>query len=368
MQLKHISLLNYKNIRQAELEFEPGINCFVGNNGAGKTNLLDSIYYISFCKSYFNPIDSQLICHDEEFFVIQAQYEIQNQDEEFYAALRKNRKKQFKRNKKEYSRLSDHIGLLPLVMISPGDERLISDGSDQRRKFIDGVVSQYNKSYLASILRYNRCLTQRNALLKSTKGRSASIDGQLEAWDEQLASIGALIFDERSGFIEELKPVFQKYHRFISGESEVVDIVYHSHHQRAGLEEQLKKNRERDLVLGYTSRGVHRDELEFLLDGYPIKKNGSQGQTKTFFMALKLAQYEFLNKHFGYAPVLLLDDMFDKLDDYRAARLIELMGGDSFHQIFITDTQKSRLLEIVKKTGKTFSFFNVNGGNITQDI
>ena len=367
MYLKRLSLVNYKNIRDAELDFEPGINCFVGNNGAGKTNLLDAVYYMSFCKSYFNSIDSQLICHNEDFFVLQAQYDRQEQFEAIYAGLKKNQKKQFKRNKKEYPRLADHIGLLPLVMISPGDERLITEGSDQRRKYIDGVVSQFDKNYLASIIKYSRALTQRNALLKGAKGRKAVVEDHLEVWNSQLTMIGLAIFENRTRFIAELEPVFQKYYRFISGGDEVVSIIYHSHYQKGNYEDQLSSSIQRDLALGYTTKGVHRDDLDLLLEGYPVKKVGSQGQKKTFFLALKLAQYEFLSNHFGFAPILLLDDMFDKLDDLRASRLVELVGRDTFHQIFITDTQKPRLLEIVKATGKDFNFYKVEDGAFSLD-
>jgi DNA replication and repair protein RecF len=367
MYLKRLSLVNYKNIRQAELKFEPGINCFVGNNGAGKTNLLDAVYYMSFCKSYFNAIDSQLICHNEDFFVVQAQYYRNEQSESFYAGFKKNQKKQFKRNKKEYTRLADHIGLLPLVMISPGDERLITEGSDQRRKYIDGVVSQFDKNYLALILKYNRALNQRNALLKSAKGRLSAIGEQLDIWDSQLTVIGAAVFERRTDFIAELNPVFQKYHRFISNGDERVSINYHSHHQKDDFVKQLKGSLVRDVALGYTTKGVHRDDLELILDGYSVKKTGSQGQKKTFFLAMKLAQYEFLSNHFGFAPILLLDDMFDKLDEQRASRLIELVGRETFHQIFITDTQKHRLMEVVMKTGKDFNFYKVEEGNFILD-
>jgi DNA replication and repair protein RecF len=368
MYLKHLSLLNYKNIRQTDLTFQPGINCFVGNNGAGKTNLLDSVYYLSFCKSYFNSIDSQLICHDEAFFVIQGRYDRHGSEDDIYAGLKRNQKKQFKRNKKEYPRLSDHIGLLPLVMISPGDERLITEGSDQRRKFIDGVISQIDKSYLDMIIRYNRVLSQRNALLKNAKGRASSIESQIGVWNAQLAQTGESIFKRRVAFIEEFEPVFQKYHTFISGGDEVVKLVYHSHHQKGELEVQLQNNMERDAILGYTTKGVHRDDLELLLNGYPAKKDASQGQKKTLFIALKLAQFEFLVEHSGLSPVLLLDDMFDKLDELRGNRLIELVSRGMFRQIFITDTQKERLLQIVQKTGKEYSFFRVDNGEVNSEI
>ncbi|WP_044118405.1 DNA replication/repair protein RecF [Alkaliflexus imshenetskii] len=367
MHLNHLNLLNFKNIRQAELSFIEGINCFVGDNGAGKTNLLDAIYYLSFCKSYFNSIDSQLICHEEEFFVVQGRYERDSQPEDIYAGLKRSQKKQFKRNKKEYPRLSEHIGLLPLVMISPGDERLIVDGSDQRRKFVDGVISQIDKNYLEQLLRYNRILNQRNTLLKSARGKSGVIESQIDIWNSQLALTGQAIFDRRRMFVEQLEPVFQKYHNYISGGNEVVKINYHSHHQKGDIELMLQHNLAKDIVLGYTTRGVHRDDLELLLNSYAVKKDGSQGQKKTFFIALKLAQFEFLNSHFGYPPVLLLDDLFDKLDENRGNRLVELVGSDLFRQIFITDTQKQRLLDIVKHTGKNYAFFDVKEGEVVKD-
>lgn len=367
MYIKHLSLLNYKNLQEAELSFRNGINCLVGKNGAGKTNLLDALYYLSFCKSYFNAMDSQLVRHDQEFFMIQGRYHYQGQEEEIYAGLKKGQKKQFKRNKKEYQRLSEHIGLLPLVLISPGDERLITEGSDQRRKYLDGVLSQFDRSYLSAVLRYNRGLAQRNSLLKNGGRNWKSVAGQLEVWDSLLAQTGLHIYDARTRFIAELEPVFQKFHRFISGGGEEVQMVYHSHHQRGVLEDLLKDCLERDAALGYTTRGVHRDDLELLLDGHPVRKVGSQGQKKTFFLALKLAQFEFLSGHFGFAPILLLDDMFDKLDDERAERLIELVGRPEFEQIFITHTQKERLMEIVQRTGKPYDFFVVNNGDIRAD-
>ncbi|HHU00663.1 DNA replication/repair protein RecF [Xiashengella succiniciproducens] len=368
MYLKHINLLNYKNLRQVELEFVPGINCFVGLNGSGKTNLLDAIYYMSFCKSYFNPVDSQLICHGEDFFMIQAAYDIRGQEEEFYAGLKRSKKKQFKRNKKEYQRLSDHIGLIPLVMISPGDEGLITDGSEHRRKFIDGVISQLSRTYLQALLRYNRCLAQRNALIKHAGSNNLGLESQLEVWDEQLAILGNAIFQERSRFIGELEPVFLRYYQYISDSRESVSIQYDSHHHKGDIREQLIKNRNRDLALGYTTKGVHRDDLELMLGDNPVRRVGSQGQKKSFVMALKLAQYEFIAGHCGAAPLLLLDDMFDKLDDLRAGKLIELMGNNIFKQVFITDTQRTRLVEIVEKAGKDYCFFNVSEGSIISDL
>lgn len=362
MYLKHLNILNYKNIAQAELSFCDGINYFVGANGAGKTNLLDAIYYLSFCKSYFNSVDSQNITHDQEFFVIQGGFERNDQDEQIYVALKKNQKKQFKRNKKEYAKLSEHIGLLPLVMISPSDERLIVEGSDQRRKYIDSVVSQYDKTYLELLIRYNRALLQRNTLIKKSRQLDASIVGQLDIWDEQIANMGEKISEQRGTFIDQLVPVFREFYEHISGGSEVVDIIYQSHHHKGNVLNMLVENRERDLILGYTSRGVHKDDLQFLLSGQPVKKEGSQGQKKSFLIALKLAQYEFLSRHNGFGPILLLDDVFDKLDSDRGNRLIQLVSREKFRQIFITDTQKSRLAGIVDQTGKESRFYQVENG------
>ena len=364
MYLKHLNIINYKNIRQAELDFSQGINCFVGKNGAGKTNILDSIYYLSFCKSYFNAIDSQLICHDEDFFVIQGLYNRKSIDENIYAGFKKNQKKQFKKNKKEYSKLSEHIGLLPLVMISPTDERLIVEGGEQRRKYIDSVISQLDKNYLENLIRYNHALFQRNTLLKDRRNHRSGINSQLEVWDEQLVRFGNFIFDKRSGFVDDIKPLFQKYYSYISGDSEAVDLVYHSHFQKGDLISLLLESREKDFALGYTTKGIHRDDLDLMLNDYPVRRDGSQGQKKNFLIALKLAQYDFLNTHNGFSPILLLDDVFDKLDAERGNRLIELAGQNNFKQIFITDTQKERLNNIVSVIGKEFSFFDVDKGNV----
>ncbi|MFO8000460.1 MAG: DNA replication/repair protein RecF [Marinilabilia sp.] len=366
MYLKHLNILNYKNIPQAELVLCDGINCFVGPNGAGKTNLLDAVYYLSFCKSYFNSIDSQNISHEQDFFVVQGRFERNEHYEDIYVALKRNQKKQFKRNKKEYSRLSEHIGLLPLVMISPSDERLIVEGSDQRRKYVDSVVSQYDKSYLDVLIRYNRALMQRNTLLKQEQRVTHGLHAQLDVWDEQMVKMGHKLFRQRQDFIEQLVPVFRELYSHISGGHEMVDIVYQSHHQNGEVGDMLAENRERDIILGYTTKGVHKDDLQFLLSGKPVKKEGSQGQKKSFLIALKLAQYEFLSRHNGFGPILLLDDVFDKLDSQRGNRLIQLVSQERFRQIFITDTQQSRLSEIVEKTGKEYQFFEVDEGNVTK--
>ncbi len=365
MHLQHLHVLNYKNIAHSELSFTDGINCFVGPNGAGKTNLLDVIYYLSFCKSYFNAVESHNISHDEDFFVIQGRFNRLDKSEQIYVALKRNQKKVFKRNKKEYAKLSDHIGLLPLVMISPSDERLIVEGSDQRRKYMDSVISQYNKSFLELLIRYNRALNQRNTLLKSENKSSVALISQLEVWDEQLAVMGVKIFEQRTSFMDQLVPVFKNLYQYITDGNEEVDIVYRSHFQRGDLLSLLRESRQRDLALGYTTRGIHKDDLELMFRAQPVKREGSQGQKKSFLIALKLAQYEFLTRFNGFGPLLLLDDVFDKLDADRGDRLIKLVGEERFRQIFITDTQKERLSRIVDKTGKDFRFFNVHEGCVT---
>ena len=366
MYLKHLNIINYKNIKTAELDFLQGINCFVGNNGAGKTNLLDAVYYLSFCKSCFNSTENHLINHGEDFFVIQGAYQRNDSDEAIYAGFKRNQKKQFKRNKKEYSKLSEHIGLLPLVMISPADERLIVESGDQRRRYTDSVISQFDKTYLEYLIRYNRALTQRNTLLKSWKETKGNIFSQLELWDNQLATVGTVIFEKRAKFITEIIPVFQKYYSHLSGKDEIVNIIYHSHFQKGNYIALLSENKERDLALGYTTTGIHRDDLELILNDYSVRSFGSQGQKKSFLIALKFAQYDFLYSQNGVSPILLLDDIFDKLDKERGANLINLAAQEQFKQIFITDTQKERLVSAVKDTGKNFSLFEVNRGEVNE--
>ena len=361
MHLKHINIINFKNIAQAELFFTPGINCFVGPNGSGKTNMLDAFYYLSFCKSYFNSADSINIKHDEAFFVIQGEYDRNDENEHIYCGIKRNQKKQFKRNKKEYSKLSDHIGLLPLVMISPSDEQLITEGSEQRRKYIDSVVSQYDKIYLNRVIRYNRILMQRNALLKQLR-ESNRDPSSLDIWDAQLAELGELIFEQRREFINELEPIYRHYHSYLSGDSDNVKLVYRSHVAEGEFRKQLEQSRQKDVILGYTSRGIHKDDIELLLDEYPIKRIASQGQKKTFLIALKLAQFDFLSKHSGIKPILLLDDIFDKLDEMRGGRLIDLVAKDHFKQIFITDTRQDQLDAFLSKIDKESRIFTVSKG------
>ena len=360
MILSRLSIINFKNIAQADLSFSPNINCFLGNNGMGKTNLLDAIYYLSFCKSYSHIADSQIIRHDEDFFMLQGYYDNNGNEEVVYCGMKKRQKKQFKRNKKEYGRLSDHIGFIPLVMVSPSDSDLILGGSDERRRFLDLVISQFDKNYLDTLIRYNKALAQRNALLKQEIKDAALY----EIWEEQMSVTGEEIFKQRKSFLSTFIPVFQEFYTYISGGNESVGLSYRSHHEHGELFAQLAEIRERDRILGYTTRGSHKDELEMTLGEYPMKRIGSQGQNKTFLIALKLAQFDFLNRNGFTSPILLLDDIFDKLDSQRMERIISLVSEERFGQIFITDTNREYLDEIIRKTGHDFHLYQVIQGNI----
>jgi DNA replication and repair protein RecF len=363
MILKELSIINYKNLTQADLTFSPKMNCFIGDNGMGKTNLLDAVYYLSFCRSYTNPVDSQIIRHGEEVCMLQGKYEFEDAaKEEIYCAIRRRQKKQFKRNKKEYERLSDHIGLIPLVMISPADNELITGGSEVRRRFMDMAVSQFDKEYLRALLGYNKALLQRNVLLKNEE---ALVDTTLlDIWEERMAETGTFIHRKRKEFIDEFTPIFNQFYARISQSGEQVSFSYTSQLNEVDFREKLKHNRQRDLILGYTSAGIHRDELEMLLDGYPVKKVGSQGQNKTCFVSLKLAQFHFLLKTGKITPVLLLDDIFDRLDAKRVEEIVKLVSGAEFGQIFISDTNRESLDRILAHINNSSHIYSVTNGEI----
>jgi DNA replication and repair protein RecF len=366
MYLKHLSLVNFKNYFEADLHFSTKLNCFLGNNGVGKTNMLDAIHYLSLTKSYFNSIDSQNIQYGQQFFVIHGTFERKEQEEIIYCAMQRGKGKQFKRNKKEYDKLSSHIGLFPVVMISPSDIGLILDGSEERRKFINSVISQYDGNYLEDTINYARVLAQRNKLLKEVNDKKYRDPVALEIWDEQLISIGNRMFDVRKLFIEQLEPVFQKYYEFVSNGREKVKLTYKSDLLQESFSILLKKNREKDFVLQYTSSGVHRDDLIFSLGDHPIKKHGSQGQQKTFLVALKLAKLEFIQSITGFTPLLLLDDVFDKFDQERVKQIIKLVAEKKFGQIFLTDTLADRLEGIFKEVDIEHKIFLVNEGQINE--
>ena len=364
MILKRISILNYKNLEQVELDFSPKMNCFIGQNGMGKTNLLDAVYYLSFCKSATNPIDSQNMMHNQDFFMLQGAYVTETGDpEEVYCGMKRRQKKQFKRNKKEYSRLSDHIGLIPLVMVSPADTELILGGSEERRRFIDMVICQYDPAYTESLLRYNRALQQRNVMLKQEEEADPEV---FLVFEQQMAREGEYIFRKRSEYITELIPIFQEFYNRISNGHEQVELRYVSQLQRDPLLEQLTTGRYKDRAVGYSLHGVHKDDLEMLQNGYPVRREGSQGQSKTFLIALKLAQFDFLGRTGSRTkPLLLLDDIFDKLDAMRVEQIVKLVSGERFGQIFITDTNRDHLDAILTSMQGDNKMFFVEKGEIS---
>jgi len=367
MYLKELQLYNFKNLASAEFEFSSRVNCFIGDNAAGKTNILDAIYYLSFCKSYFNSIDSQNIMHSEAFFSVMGKYDVnKTKTDTIQCVQKRNQKKSFKLNKKEYDRLSDHIGLYPLVMISPYDRDLINEGSDVRRRFIDSVISQFDRIYLDNLINYNKVLMQRNALLKAFAERKYFDRESLDIWDSQLADLAGRIFPVRQQFLTDYIPVFNRYFEAISGGKETVDITYESQLHNHKMDELLATSLDKDKILKYTTVGVHKDDLTFNIMGHPVKKFGSQGQQKSFIIALRLAQYEYILKLKGYKPILLLDDIFDKLDDSRVEQLIQLSSEDNFGQVFITDTQRERVELMLEKVNADHKIYKVSNGEVAE--
>lgn len=368
MYLQELKLSNFKNCQSADLSLSEKINCFVGLNAAGKTNILDSIYYLAFCKSYFSLTDKQNIKHGEEFFAIHGDFHFDNDELHTISCVQKNAaKKSFRCDKKEYERLSDHIGKVPLVMISPYDNDLINNGSDQRRKFIDGVISQFDPAYLNCLLNYNKALQQRNKQLKFFLENRIWDDNLIEMWNHQLIQNAKPINEKRKSFLEEFVPVFQEYYNIVSGTNEKVSIEYVSLLNEKPYEELLSESQNHDRFSAYTNVGIHKDDLTFLIDGHAVKQFASQGQQKSFVVAIKLAQFDFNYKKIGYKPILLLDDIFDKLDDNRVSQLVRLVGNDHFGQVFITDTQRQRIKYLMDNTVVNHKIFNVNNGIITSE-
>lgn len=372
MILRKLSILNYKNIREATLQLSPKINCLIGHNGVGKTNVLDAVYYLSFCRSASNPVDSQVICHDEPFCMIEGVYSENSEysdnsgySEVISCGIKRGQKKHFKRNKKEYKRLSEHIGLIPLVVVSPSDTLLIEGGSEERRRLMDMVISQYDRSYIDALSRYNNALQQRNILLKQED--PAPDPMLLQIWEEQMAEAGEEIYRRRDTFVQELVPLFQKFYDQISSGRETVGLEYISHCQRGPLLEVIQRDRHKDLAVGFSLHGIHRDDLVFTLGGHPMKREGSQGQSKTYAIALKLAQFDFLKRTASKTtPLLLLDDIFDKLDAERVEQIVRLVSGDAFGQIFITDTNRDHLDQILRNSALDYKIFEVDNGEITE--
>ncbi len=359
MILKSLSLLNYKNFESQSFTFNHKINCFVGNNGVGKTNILDAIYHLSFGKSYFNPVASQNIKHNEDFFVINGDYEKGDATEKIIVSLKRGQKKVIKRNGKAYEKFSEHIGFLPLVIISPADRNLIIEGSDTRRKFIDSVISQSDKSYLTHLINYNKVLSQRNALLKYFALNHTFNADTLEIYNEQLTDYGTIIFEKRNAFLKTFIPIFKARYEAISNGNEVVDLKYYSLLFENNLNTLLSNSLNKDKALQYTSTGIHKDDLHFNIEGHPIKKFGSQGQQKSFLIALKLAQFDFIKAQSGVNPILLLDDIFDKLDEQRVTQIIKLVDNENFGQLFLSDTHANRTEKAVKQVHQTYEIFKL---------
>ncbi|MDR6968869.1 DNA replication and repair protein RecF [Flavobacterium arsenatis] len=359
MYLKKISLFNYKNFSEANFDFDTKINCFVGKNGVGKTNVLDAIYHLSYGKSYFNPLAVQNIKHGEEFFVIDGEFEKSERVEQIVCSLKKGQKKILKRNSKQYEKFSDHIGFVPLVIISPADRDLIVEGSETRRKFMDSVISQLDSNYLQQLIQYQKIISQRNALLKYFALNHVFETDTLNIYNEQLNSLGQSIFEKRKSFIADFIPIFNKHHQTITDSNETVQLVYESNLHEKDLLTLLQENINKDRILHYTSVGIHKDDLSFEIDHFSIKKFGSQGQQKSFLIALKLAQFEFVKKQSGENPILLFDDIFDKLDESRVEKIVEMVNNETFGQLFISDTHPERTEAIIKSTHQSYKMFNL---------
>ncbi len=360
MHLKSLSLTNFKNLE--EFNFEPcnKINCFIGDNAVGKTNILDSIHYLSFCKSFVNHNDRQNIKDGEDFFIVQGDFSRNDEDEKIYCGLHKDKKKSFKRNNVEYQKLSEHIGLLPVVFSNPYDTNLIHQGSDLRRKFVDSIISQFDSEYLSNLIKYNRILEHRNKILKNNSKHRNLDPLELEVWDMQLIDYGTKIFNSRTVFSDEITEIFQKYYKMISEEKESVELKYQSQLTKGSFEGQLKNAFEKDSILTYTSVGIHKDDFDFILEGNPIKKYGSQGQQKTYAISLKFSQFDYIKKKTKLAPILLLDDIFDKLDKKRVRVITELVSNENFGQIFITDTNYERMPNILNELDIKHKILNLS--------
>lgn len=365
MWLKQLTVLNFKNYSESSLTFLPEANAFTGPNGAGKTNLLDAIHYLSLCKSYFNPIDSQHIKTGDDWFMLQGEFDKDGTIDQVSCSLKKNQKKQFKKNKKDYPRLADHIGQFPLVIISPSDSAIITEGSEERRKFVDNVISQTDNKYLDTLIQYNRILLQRNTLLKSIREKGVFDQGLLEVLNMQLSDVGETIYLRRKQFMKEFLPAFRRHYQYLSEDAETVSLVYDSALQHQRLEQLLEESLAKDRLLERTTRGIHKDDLLFTIhDNMPLKKFGSQGQQKSFLIALKLAQYSFLTTQKNFKPLLLLDDIFDKLDEKRTKMLMQMVSNDEFGQIFITDTDAARIQSIFEEIAQPIRIFGIDKGRV----
>lgn len=356
MYLQELSLINFKNHSDSQFTFHEKVNCIVGKNGSGKTNLLDAIHYLCFCKSYFTHQDSNSIRFNNDFFAIHGTFSEPSVSTIKISCTYKNGRKTIKANNKEYERFSDHIGLFPLIMISPYDNDIINEGSEQRRKFFDIIISQYDKEYLTQLIHYQKSLAQRNFLLKQNFQKN--IDPSLFAiYNEQMAIAGAYLFQKRQQYIEDVLPDIKKYYSYLSSNEEEVEVEYHSQLTESSFDIGFNKTFPQDLKLGYTNFGIHKDDFIFTINKKSVKKFASQGQQKSFSLALKLSQYDYIMSRKKINPILLLDDIFDKLDRSRISKLLNLVGEKHFQQVFITDTDSERVSNILNQhhiEGKIF--------------
>ena len=357
--LKKISIINYKNIVDKEYNLDPKINCFVGNNGVGKTNILDSIYHLALGKSYFNLRNDQLINKNEDFMVIDGLFDLNGKKENIICSIKRGDKKNLKRNGKTYKKFSNHIGLIPVVLISPYDNDLINEGSSERRKFIDSIISQNNKEYLINLIAYSRVIQNRNSLLKQY---NKSVDFDLDTikiYDDQIIKLSEPIFMARKNFFNDFKDlVIEKYDQ-ISENQEKISIEYKSDLFDSEIKNLIENSFQKDVILQYTSSGIHKDDFIFNLDGSRIKKFGSQGQQKSFLIALKLAQFEYLKNKTGNSPILLMDDIFDKLDIIRVKRIVEIVNSTNFGQLFLSDTDRERIEKVLSSLNLSSKIFDV---------
>jgi len=363
MTLEQLSILNYKNIAEAQLQFSPKVNCLIGNNGMGKTNVLDAIYYLSYCRSFTsNNEHNAVINHDAQFLMLQGRYTRKGAPEEIALSLQRGKRKTVKRNGKDYKRLSEHLGLLPLVMVSPLDWDLIRGGGDERRRLMDQIISQGNRQYLDALIRYNKALEQRNSMIKHDYRDPLLYESVEQAMD----SAAIVLHQARKQWLDEFSPIFMRYYQAIAGDAEQVRLSYKSHLSEMTMQQLLNANRDRDMIMGYTTRGVHRDDIDLWLGEHLMRKTGSQGQCKTYTIALRMAQFEFLKKYTGTTPILLLDDIFDKLDEQRVVSIINVVSNSKdFGQIFITDTNRTHLDEIISMMSGDYTMFAVDNGSIT---
>ncbi len=345
MYLANLKLTNFKTYADLDVDFCGNVNCLVGNNGVGKTNLLDAVYYLSFSKSFFNPIDSQNIKVGEDFFAVHGKYAMAEEEALVSCIQRHGQTKQMRWNKKVYKKLGEHIGKIPLVIISPNDQSIIQGGSDGRRRFIDGVISQTDRGYLEHLLQYQKALEQRNRLLKQMYEDRAWDEASLQVWDDQLVRHGEEVYAGRAAFMEAFMPLFDYYYNWITDSSEEA-VVQYERNREEGLQQQLLAARRDDRYALFTTVGPHKDDIEMKIGEMSVKRYGSQGQQKTFVLALKLAQFEYIYQKCGIKPILLLDDIFDKLDMPRVKQLVDLVGSDRFGQVFLTDTQPGRVERI----------------------